>query len=110
MQVHDRTRAAFTQYPRPGIFPTLKPNSDEPKLQYIEIMGYSIITSHYRYTEWVRFNNKNCHPVWNITVDSELYDHWLDPQENLNLAYLPQLDKVLQNLKEQLRLGWRYAK
>jgi hypothetical protein len=29
----------FSQYPRPGVFPTLKPNSDKPRLKQIKVMG-----------------------------------------------------------------------
>jgi hypothetical protein len=29
----------FSQYPRPGLFPTLKPNSDKPRLKQIKVMG-----------------------------------------------------------------------
>lgn len=73
-------------------------------------MGYSIITSRHRYTEWVQFNNERCSPIWNHTVDSELYDHLIDPQEDLNLAYTPELGGILQTLKKQLHLGWRHVK
>lgn len=48
--------AAYSQYPRPGTYPTLKPNSDEPKLKDIKIMGYSIKTNRFRYTVWLNFN------------------------------------------------------
>ncbi|XP_039300736.1 uncharacterized protein LOC120356024, partial [Nilaparvata lugens] len=48
-------RAAFSQYPRPSLYPTLKPNSDRPRLSEIAVMGYTMRTDRYRYTEWVRF-------------------------------------------------------
>lgn len=35
-------KRALSQYPRPGLFPTRHPNSDEPKLIEIKIMGYSV--------------------------------------------------------------------
>ncbi|KAG5893571.1 hypothetical protein JTB14_028338 [Gonioctena quinquepunctata] len=44
MKVPLEKTAIFTQYPRPGIFPTMIPNSDKPKLKDITIMGYSIKT------------------------------------------------------------------
>ena len=34
--------AAFSQYPRPGEFPSSKPDSDRPRLKQIRIMGYSV--------------------------------------------------------------------
>ncbi|XP_039299919.1 golgin subfamily A member 6-like protein 2, partial [Nilaparvata lugens] len=45
-------RAAFSQYPRPGLYPMLKPNSDRPRLSEIAVMGYTMRTDRYRYTEW----------------------------------------------------------
>lgn len=50
---------AISQYPRPGMLPTKHPNSDKPKLRNIKIMGYTLRTSHYRYTLWVRFHAHN---------------------------------------------------
>lgn len=49
---------AFSQFPRPGPSPTRIPDSDQPKLREIKIMGYSIRTRQYRYTAWIKFNNK----------------------------------------------------
>jgi iduronate 2-sulfatase len=49
---------AFSQFPRPGPVPTRSPDSDQPKLSEIRIMGYSIRTRRFRYTAWIKFNNK----------------------------------------------------
>lgn len=49
---------AISQYPRPGVFPTEFPNSDEPRTRDIKIMGYSLRISHFRYTIWIEFNAK----------------------------------------------------
>lgn len=49
---------AYSQYPRPGPFPTKSPDSDQPKLREIKIMGYSIRSRQFRYTAWIKFNNK----------------------------------------------------
>lgn len=97
------------QYPRPGLFPNLKPNSDQPRLKQIKIMGYSIRTERYRFTEWVSFNNTNCTPVWSDIIATELYDHSIDPEENQNLASTPHLKFVKRKLRKELRLGWRHA-
>lgn len=102
-------KAIFTQYPRPGAFPSQKPNSDRPKLNEISVMGYSIRTKRYRYTEWIKFNNTNFTPDWLEIYGKELYDHMIDPEENLNLASRPQLHFVTNSLHKQLVLGWRYA-
>lgn len=49
---------AISQYPRPGTFPTLRPDSDQPRLKNIKIMGYSIKTNRYRYTNWIKFSGR----------------------------------------------------
>jgi iduronate 2-sulfatase len=49
---------AFSQYPRPGSTPTRAPDSDQPKLREIKIMGYTMRTRRFRYTAWIKFNNK----------------------------------------------------
>lgn len=107
--IQELPRAVFSQYPRPGLFPTLQPNSDEPRLKQIQIMGYSIRTDRYRYTEWVKFNNMNFIPNWDEQVAVELYDHLLDPEENDNLADVSGLEFIKKQLSKKLRLGWRYA-
>jgi hypothetical protein len=38
-----------------------------------------------------------------------LYDHLIDPQENMNLASREELNFVTSSLRKQLILGWRYA-
>lgn len=48
---------AFSQYPRPGAYPSKVPNSDEPKLHEIKIMGYSVKTNRFRYTLWIGYNS-----------------------------------------------------
>lgn len=50
--------AAYSQYPRPGPNPSKSPDSDQPKLREIKIMGYSIRTRQFRYTAWIKFNSR----------------------------------------------------
>ncbi|MEW4453001.1 sulfatase-like hydrolase/transferase [Bremerella sp. JC817] len=59
---------ALTQHPRPAYF------KGKP-----EVMGYSIRTPQYRYTEWRDFASGQ-------VLATELYDHHEDPAENSNLA------------------------
>ena len=67
---NDHVRSiALTQTPRP--------NYPDGKLP--EIMGYSIRTELYRYTEWRDFQTGEVQA-------KELYDHHSDPQETTNLA------------------------
>jgi len=78
--------AAFSQYPRKGL------------------MGYSMRTDRYRFTVWVDRHDHS-------KVDAiELYDHETDPQENTNIAKLPQNAELVQRLMAQWRQGWRGAK
>lgn len=101
--------AVFTQYPRPGIFPTENPNSDKPRLKDIKIMGYSIRTKRYRYTEWVGFDATRFKINWKKIYGRELYDHLIDVKEDLNLADREELKNLTKTLKKKLILGWRYA-
>jgi len=79
--------AAFSQYPRGQ-----------------RLMGYSMRTDRYRFTVWVGRNDHS-------RVDAvELYDHQTDPQENTNIAKLPQNAELVQRLMAQWRQGWRGAK
>lgn len=96
---------AFSQYPRPGLIP--KKNSDKPRLNQIRIMGYTIRTERYRYTEWVDFNHTSFEANWNIVLAKELYDHQIDEDETINLSDRKELIDVVEHLSEKLRTGWR---
>ncbi|MCX5659742.1 MAG: sulfatase [Planctomycetota bacterium] len=78
-------QAAFSQYPRGG-----------------GVMGYSMRTDRYRYTQW---QEQKSHKV----VARELYDHQLDPEENRNVADDPANAKLVAQLGAQLNEGWRKA-
>ncbi|KAJ9596318.1 hypothetical protein L9F63_012651, partial [Diploptera punctata] len=92
----------FSQYPRPGTFPTLHPDSDRPRLKQIKIMGYSLRTAVFRYTEWVLFDRTTLKPDWTHVIAKELYHHGLDPGENMNLADRSVMADIMQNLSQQL--------
>jgi arylsulfatase A-like enzyme len=79
--------AAFSQYPRGQ-----------------RLMGYSMRTDRYRFTVWVGRQDHS-------RVDAiELYDHEADPQENINIARMPENAELVHRLMEQWRQGWRGAK
>lgn len=83
----------FFQYPRSGT-----------------IMGYSMRTPRYRYTEWVRFKGRPYYrPDWTKLRAVELYDHDKDPEENHNCANDPGLKSVRYHLSAMLHRGWRGA-
>ena len=76
-------KAAFSQYPR------------------LKLMGHSIRTDRYRYTEWAEPGQE--------PVGIELYDHQADPGENVNLAGKPEQKGVVKELAAKLHAGWREA-
>ncbi|XP_074096078.1 iduronate 2-sulfatase [Cotesia typhae] len=102
-------KAAFSQYPRPGLTPTWKPNSDEPRLNKIKIMGYTLRTERYRYTAWVPFNNHNNTVNWKNIINEELYDHKNDPDEMINQQSNNYYFKIKTRLFKLLKSGWRKA-
>lgn len=75
----------------------------------IKIMGYTMRTERYRYTEWIRFNHKKFVPNWLKVYGRELYDHFIDPDENFNLSELNEMKTIVKDLSQKLRLGWRYV-
>ena len=76
--------AAFSQYPRG------------------RIMGYTMRTDRYRYTEWIDRRTKEIQA-------RELYDHETDPGENVNLAGHPDHKETVEKLAGMLKAGWRAA-
>ncbi|XP_018348334.1 PREDICTED: iduronate 2-sulfatase isoform X2 [Trachymyrmex septentrionalis] len=102
-------KAAFSQYPRPEIQPMLHPNSDKPRLKEINIMGYTLKTSDYRYTAWIPFAHTTCKPDWDVIIAEELYDHKTDRAEDFNIAALPEMLKTKKYLRVLLKNGWRNA-
>lgn len=79
-------KAAFSQYLRPGKPP---------------IMGRSIRTDRWRYTEWRD-------PKGNL-IGTELYDETNDSQENTNIAGEAAHVETVKQLAEQLSAGWKAA-
>ncbi|MCD6359794.1 MAG: sulfatase [Armatimonadetes bacterium] len=80
--------AAFSQYPR------WIPNVGH-------CMGYSMRTDRYRFTRWAV-------PEKDF-VEYELYDHEVDPRENVNIAKRPENAELVAQLVAQMDAGWRGA-
>ncbi|CAD5124726.1 DgyrCDS12996 [Dimorphilus gyrociliatus] len=98
--------AAFSQYPRPSIYPRF--DSDQPKLRYIRIMGYSVRTAKYRYTEWVGFNPLSFKVDWTRVYGRELYIHSNnDDSEDCNKAYDEESELIMLQLSNLLKCGYR---
>jgi iduronate 2-sulfatase len=84
-------KAAFSQFPR-----------------HHSVMGYSIRTDRYRYTEWPKFSYfPEFKPHWDKLAGVELYDHVIDPEENVNRASHPEYAEIVYNLSKMLHAGWR---
>jgi len=65
------------------------------------IMGYTMRTDRYRYTEWLSPEK--------TLVARELYDHDRDPDENVNLAVRTENAALVEALSRQLHAGWKAA-
>ena len=85
-------QAAFSQFPRPWTY------KGQP-----EVMGYTIRTADYRYTEWQDFQTRDA-------LACELYDHRQDSAEVHNIADDAGYEAVLNAHRDILRAGWRAAK
>lgn len=83
--------AAFSQFPRPWTY------NGEP-----EVMGYSMRTERYRYTEWQDFRTGDM-------LERELYDHAEGYAEIDNIAGDPSYAQTLNDLSARLRAGWKAA-
>jgi hypothetical protein len=66
-------------------------------------MGYSMRTERYRFTVWLHRDDPG------KVADIELYDHRVDPQENLNVAKSPAHRELVEQLMAQWRGGWQGA-
>lgn len=74
--------AAYSQYPRGTL------------------MGYSVRTNRYRYTEWRRIGSKEIEA-------SELYDHENDPDENVNIAGKTENQTIVERHSALLKQGFK---
>ena len=82
--------------------------SQYPRGDHGAVMGYSMRTEQYRYTEWVHFTGPPLYqPKWNVSYGTELYDHKKDPEENWNRADDPAYQDLRLTLSSQLHAGWR---
>ena len=70
--------------------------------------AYTIRTHRHRYTEWVKFLGRpDYEPIWSVPYGIELYDHEIDPDENVNRANFSTHAEIRSALSAQLRNGWR---
>lgn len=81
--------AAFSQYPRGRMT-----NKDRM------VMGYSMRTERYRYTEWRRLKSGK-------VLARELYDHEKDPGENVNAIDDAKYAVAVKKLEKMMQRGWK---
>lgn len=84
-------KAVFSQFPRPWMY------KDKP-----EVMGYSVRTADYRYTEWIATNDKS-------VKAAELY-YYKDGVETANLVNQAAFSEKQAVMKRLLHDGWRNAR
>ncbi|XP_071477900.1 iduronate 2-sulfatase-like [Diadema antillarum] len=99
--------ATFSQYPRPGMTPSVY--TDLPNLEIITVMGYSMLTEDYHYTEWVGFNGTTIKADWSDVKARELYIRGVDPLEDNNVADESEYKDLVKKLSQELQNGWRYS-
>ena len=66
------------------------------------VIGYSIQTDRYRYTEWIKESSGE-------VMARDLFDHEIDPDENVNISKFPENADLINQLSELLNRGkgWR---
>ncbi len=86
-------KAAFSSFLRLATKPENRPQGN--------VLGRSIRTDRYRYTEW--------RDQAGTLVGRELYDQAQDPNETRNLVSRPNIAPVVTKLAEELQAGWKAA-
>jgi iduronate 2-sulfatase len=66
------------------------------------VIGYSLQTDRYRYTEWIKESSGE-------VMARDLFDHEIDPDENVNISRSPENADLINQLSELLMRGkgWR---
>lgn len=67
------------------------------------VIGYSIQTKQYRYTEWTRESTGEI-------LARDLFDHQVDPGENRNISGFPENEKIIKELSALLDKGKGWKK
>ena len=72
------------------------------------IMGYSVRTDQFRYTWWLKYDYVTYKPIFEgEDSGDELYDHSIDPEENMNRAADPKYKNEVKKLRAVIKAGWR---
>jgi iduronate 2-sulfatase len=70
-------------------------------------IGYSMTTERYHYVQWHHWDNDA--ELTGKQVAVELYDHQLDPGENINIVDHDKHAELIRRLARQLKAGWTAA-
>ncbi len=89
--------AVFTQFRR-------RPKVSKDGQEY---MGYSMQTKQYHYIEWYHWDNVKKEK--GDFAATELYDHFVDPNETENVAGVSDKTEIIKSLSIQLSKGWKGA-
>lgn len=92
-------KAAYSMWPR---WPEQSP----------DLMGFSVRTPDFRYTEWVAMSyssNGTFVPDWSRLCARELYDEQKDPHETANVAEEADYEQAREVMRGRLHAGWRAA-
>ncbi len=89
--------AAFSQFPR-----DMRAPGEDKSAERRRIMGYTMRTDRYRYTEWIDESSGEA-------MAEELYEHQNDPKETVNVAGCSENSELVSNLRQRLRAGWPAA-
>ena len=91
---------SVSQYPRSG------EGSESERLGYAdaEYMGYSLRTTQYRYTIWMKSRWRTSQPFNNnLMIGAELYDYKKDPLEKVNVAGKKEYVVVLKRMQDYMK-------
>lgn len=105
---------AFSQFPRRPhniSVPWQRNQIGQVPRTNFTIMGYSLRSDKFRYTEWVGWDGASLKPVWTKWFGNELYDHSSEPPtgadfnsyENVNVVNDPQHKELVATLSTALR-------
>lgn len=70
-----------------------------PRNKENTLMGYSVVNNRYRYTKWVNLLN-------GATMGESLYDHTIDPGENINISHNLENKNVIEEMNGCLTKKW----
>ncbi len=105
-------KAVYSQYPRPYSGIRIIPEKTSFDNEHGEnVMGYTIRTDKYRFTEWYKFNRTIGKPDWSDVWGTELYNHTIENGEKSfndeNYNYANEENSLVNELRTMLQDGWR---